>query len=206
MNKAVIIMSLAAACFTLAVPARAVELTYTLEGTITQKTDPSHLVDMVSLGDRVTYTVLVDSEAPNLNSPGLALYTAISGSLQIDADTFECRQPYIWIATASSEGPTSSFEASLPISFGRALAGGYFQLVDLEGTAIPDPQLPAIPYEFTPFEWRSLSITVTNPDVYGDYSHLSGTFDSFSIVPEPATWCLIATLTSLAARKRRPRI
>jgi hypothetical protein len=203
MKKPVTGLLVLAASVAVASPLQAIELTYILEGTITQKNDPSGLVDMLAVGDKVVYTVLVDSETPNLTpTPGLGRYDALASDLQIASNVYDTRATHVDIVANGSLSPQSYFNIPIRTMFSDSPANGYFRLTDLDKQAIPSPLLPTVPYDFAPFEWRTLSLTINNPDVYGDYSRVSGTFDSLTIIPEPASLGLLVLASAFWLRRR----
>lgn len=180
-------------CLSLTPRVEGAMLTYILEGTITQKTNENHLPDILSVGDKVTYTVLVDSETPSHNStPGFGAYDAASAHLEIAGEPFACNPPWIQIIADWSDNPTSMFSVLVATSFSGWPVSGIFQLTDYQKESVSDAHLPVAPYDLRLFEHIYFSWSVTNPDVYGDYSYVIGSFDSFTIIPEPASLCLFA--------------
>lgn len=179
-------------------------LTYILEGTVTAKTDDSHLLDLLQIQDTVKYTILIDSNTPNLNgTPGLSRYGAMSADLQLGAYAFGCEVPWVWVIADWSANPASVFSVPVFTSFFGAPASGSFDLIDYQKSSIPTSDLPSVPYDLTLFDVKSFSFTVTNPAVYGDYSYISGTFDSFKIIPEPASFWLFGIVSLVMAVRTR---
>ncbi len=179
-------------------------LTFTFEGHITGKRDPLGLLNFADVGDDVVYTFSFDSEAvPNSYTATSASYRGMSAALLAHQTSFISQRPSIWIQHPLDLFDVSSvFEVTLPGLQPQGYV--YSRLSDQsESNALTSVDLPAVPYDLTPFSHRTFSLAFTMPIPGGssEILSLSGQVDRFT--PEPNTLVLMMSAILLSRGPRR---
>jgi hypothetical protein len=203
-GKSILAAAIAAALFCPLVSQGTI-LTFVMEGTVSDVTDPGGVLGFARLGDRVTYEFSFDSGAPDTNgSPYLAWYSGIDDSLRAGStDLTLLGSSRLEIQQADL------FHVSSRAVVGDLTASVDFTLNDLDNIAIPDTSLPLVPYDLAPFELRGFVFGVyspaTPPDTYPPVlSTFSGGIDSFYAVPEPAMLLIMVFGATQIRRARHP--
>lgn len=198
-----ILVAAAILLLTLPVASPANMLTWAMDGTIQQVSD-SLGIGFAQVGSHVVYTFTFDSDTPNtyLGTNG-ATYIGDSSALAVDTTLISGGPPRMEIGRHPTFHDNDMFQVVSPIESESIHGAFFFRLMDRLGTGLTDTSLPSQPYDLTQFTDTYFSATVSGYNApYGTLLTFSGNINSFYVVPEPASFVLLA-LTILPLTRRR---